>query len=63
MFREPINVELTEDHFAINGNIEYPSTSGNEFGFDSRSLFNRFRQTDGCGQIISLIAIGDRYTH
>jgi hypothetical protein len=61
--REPIDFVLAKDHFSVDDDVKNTAFALDQRGIDSGCLFNRFRQTDGCGRVVSLHAIGDRNLH
>ena len=41
--------------------VKDPTRAGYEFRLNARLFLDRFRQTGGCGEIVSLSATGDAY--
>lgn len=63
MFGESVLLVFTEDVFAIDDNVKNASLTFDQFRFGSGFFFNRVRQTGGCGQVVSLGAVGNRDLH
>jgi hypothetical protein len=63
MLREPTDLMLAPDLFAIDMHVEDSSGTFDHFGIDFELLFDRFRQTGGRGVVVSLHAIFDADVH
>ena len=63
VFGEPIDVVLTEDHLAVDDDIENSSGSFDKSGVDLAVIMDRGGQTGRLGFVVSLHAVGDRNLH
>ena len=51
------------DQVSVGFDVENTALALDELGLDSEFVLDRFRQTGGLGQVVSLHAIGDRHVH
>ena len=63
MFREPADVVLAPDLQVIDVHIEHPTRSFDQLRADVEFLLDRFRQTGGGGEVVSLSAVFDTDVH
>lgn len=63
VLRESADVVLAPDLFAVHMHVEDAAGALDEFGLGPELLLDRFRQTGGTGEVVSLRAILDRDIH
>ncbi len=63
VLREATRLVLGEYLLVIDDDVEDPIATGGQFGLDASLTLDSGRQTGGLGQVVSLLAVGDRNLH
>ncbi len=63
VLREPPNVALVPDLFALDVYVEDSARAFDQLGLDPKLLLDRLRQTGGSREVVSLSAVLDRDVH